>query len=116
MVQGRRDAEESDAPATKQGFLKRVKRVTKNGCIGAALVLRDGFVGAAAFAAVFGEKIVEAADRWDDLADGGLGKAIPITLILGLVFLVWVSAYFFRKLAGHVGRYRRWWPSPTHRD
>lgn len=107
---------EIDAPPTQQGSAERVKEVIKNGIAGAVLVVRDGIVGAAVFVAVFGEQIVEAADRWDDLSDGGLGKAIPITLILGLVVLVWVSAYLSRKMVGRLGRYRRWWSSPAHRD
>eukprot|EP00752_Nemacystus_decipiens_P014395 g12804.t1 len=111
----RREHRESDAPPTTQGPAERVKEVIKNGIVAAALVVRDGFVGAAVFVAMFGEQIVEAADRWNDLADGGLGKAIPITLVLGLVVLVWVSAYLFRRV-GRLGRYRRWWSSPAHRD
>lgn len=115
-VQGGRDGQESDAPPMKQRSIERAKEVSKNGIVGAVLVLRDGMIGAAVFVTVFGEQIVEAADRWNDLADGGLGKAIPITLILGLVLLVWVSAYLSRKLVGRFGRYRLWCSSPTHRD
>lgn len=115
-MQGRCDEEESDAPPTKLGLVEVAKNAIKKGCLEAALVVRDGMLGAALFLAMFGEQIVEAADRWDDLADDGLGKAIPITLVLGVILLVWVSAYLSRKVVGRFGRCRRWWSSPTHRD
>lgn len=117
ILQGRFDPDENDAPPTKQGLIERAKDVIKNGCVGAVLVLRDGIMGVALFAAGFGEQIVEAVDRWDDSDDGGLRKAIPITLILGIILLVWVSAYLSRKLGGRLlGFCRRWSPSPTHQD
>lgn len=116
VVQGRCDEEESDAPSTKLGLVEVAKTAVKKGCFEAALVLRDGILGAALFVAMFREQIVEAADRWDDLADDGLGKAIPITLVLGFILLVRVSAYICRKMVGRLGLRRRWWSSPTYRD